>query len=291
MATDFFDSLLNLRAKLVYAGGVCGRWSIDHNSDTAIWFHLVTKGDTWVHYPSRSERTALEEGDVIVFLPHADLHYLSYSPHEVRFDDPQARKTSYEEGTTAFVCALIDPGGPKAGVWSALPAEILVRKREAGCILGDLTRHAIEESGQQRFGSFALIERLCDNIFVLMLRHFIEHGMIREGLLGAMQDKRIETALSLIHREPWHPWTVATLGARVGLSRTTLTERFTELLGCAPGEYLTKWRMQLAANCLAESRMGLELVAERCGYYSVSAFSRAFKRHYGVAPGEYRRSG
>lgn len=289
MSADFFDSLLNLKARLIYAGGVCGRWGIDHNSDTAIWFHLLTKGCTWVHYPSRTDRTALEEGDVIVFLPHAERHYLSHSPDELRFDDPHARKTSYEEGTSAFVCALIDPGGPKANVWRTLPAEILVRKREAGSILADLTRHAIDESRQQRFGSFALIERLCDSIFVLMLRHAIERGMFGEGMLGAMQDRRVETALSLIQREPWHPWTVASLGARVGLSRTTLTARFAELVGCAPGEYLTKWRMQLAANCLAESRMGLELVAERCGYCSVSAFSRAFKRHYGVAPGEYRR--
>lgn len=289
MSAEFFKGLLSLRSKLIYAGGVCGRWAIDHNSDTAIWFHLLTNGDAWVHYPSRSERVALGTGDVIAFLPHAEKHYLSYSENELRFDDPQARKTSFEQGTTGFVCTLIEIGAPHASFWQALPAEVVIRKHEAGSELADLARYAVEESYRQRFASFAVIERLCDNIFLLMLRQLIERGALTEGVLAAMHDKRIETALSLIHREPWQPWTVAKLGGRVGLSKTTLNKHFAELVGCAPGEYLTRWRMQVAANWLTESRIGIEVVAERCGYFSVAAFGRAFKRCYGVGPGEYRR--
>jgi AraC-like DNA-binding protein len=288
MPADLFNSLLTVKAKLVYAGGVCGRWGIDHNSDTTVWLHLVTKGDGWVHFPSSSKVVPLAEGDMIVFLPHAEPHYLSYSPRELRFDYPDARKTSWDDGTTAFVCAVIDLALPKAYLWRVLPAEIHIRRSEADEMLADLTRHIIAEARQQRFGSFSVIERLCDSVFVLMIRHCVEHALVGAGVLAAMRDSRLETVLSLIHREPWHPWTVGALGARAGLSKTVLTERFSQFMGCPPGEYLVRWRMHTAANWLRESALPIEVVAERCGYNSVSAFSRAFTRCYGVAPGAYR---
>lgn len=290
MPHDLFLGLLNLRSKLVYAGGVCGRWAIDHNSDTALWLHLVTRGRGWVHYPARAQPVAFGEGDVVVFLPHAPPHYLSHSPTELVFGDPSARKTSFDEGSTGFVCAVVEVGLPGAGLWHALPAELWVRHGEADGILADLLRYMIAEAHEQRFGSFCVIERLCDNLVVLVLRHCIEHGLVHEGVYAAMQDRRIEKALSLIHREPWVPWTVATLGAQAGLSKTALTARFTKIMGCPPGEYLDRWRMRTAADWLKESRLPVEQLAERCGYASVSAFTRAFKRCYGMSPGDYRRN-
>lgn len=289
VASDFFNSLLGLRAKLTYAGGVCGRWGIDHNSDTAIWFHLITKGSVWVHSPARAPVLQLDEGDLIVFLPHAELHYFSYSPDELVFGAEGARKTNWEEGSAAFVCAVVDLGLPNAGFWRALPAEIFIRKTEAKEMLAELTRLIVTEARQYRFGSFSIVERLCDSIFVLTVRHCIERGMVHQGIFGAMQDTRLQTVLSLIHREPWHPWTVAELGARAGLSKTVLTDKFTRMMGCPPKEYLIQWRMQTAANWLKESTLAIEIIADKCGYYSVSAFSRTFKRYFGVAPGVYRQ--
>jgi AraC-like DNA-binding protein len=289
VAGDFFNSLLGLRAKLTYAGGVCGRWAIDHNSDTAIWVHLVTKGSVWVHSATRPSPLQLDEGDLIVFLPHAELHYFSHSPHELVFGAEGASKTSWEEGSAGFVCAVVDLGLPKAGFWRALPAEIVVQRTEAQDILADLTRLIVAEAREYRFGSFAIVERLCDSIFVLTVRHCVERGLVHQGVFSAMQDSRLQTVLSLIHREPWHAWTVAELGARAGLSKTTLTDKFTHMMGCAPKEYLIQWRMQTAANWLKESTLAVEIIAEKCGYYSVSAFSRTFKQSFGVAPGIYRQ--
>ncbi len=289
MAGDFFNSLLGVHARLTYAGGVCGRWGIDHNSKTAIWIHLVTKGSVWVHSAAWPSPMQLDEGDLVAFLPHAALHYFSYSPHELVFGAEDAKKTSWEEGGAAFVCAIIDLGLPKAGFWRALPAEIVVRKSEAEGNLAELTRLIISEVRQYRFGSFLIVERLCDNIFVLMVRHCIEHGLVQQGVFSAMNDSRLQTALSLIHQEPWHPWTVVELGARAGLSKTVLTVKFAQLMGRPPKEYLIYWRMRIAANWLKESKLAVEIIAEKCGYNSVSAFSRTFKRCFGVAPGVYRR--
>jgi len=280
---------LNLRARLVHAGGVCGKWLMDHNSDQSIWFHLLTKGQGWVHSPAWETPLALEDGDLVLFLPHAAWHFLSYSRDHLPVDPAGMRATSWKDGESAFVCGEIELGMPKSLLWQALPAEIVIRKAEAGEILARLIELIAGESSSRRFGSESVIERLCDSLFVLVVRHCIEANLVQQGVFAAMQDRRLATVLELIHREPWKPWTIAELCSRAGLSKTVLSGKFAALIGASPIEYLTSWRMQIAARWLKESGMSIERVAERCGYDSAPAFSKAFKRSLGVSPGTYRR--
>lgn len=281
---------LSLRARLIYTGGVCGRWGIDHNSVTDIWFHLVTKGSGWIHSHAWSDPLPMDYGDLVLFMPHAKKHYLSYSSDELLFDAPGARKASLVEGTTGFVCGMIELGMPNAVLWQALPPEIIVRRRDAGDALGRLVELIIQEAGEQRFGGLSLVERLCDGLLLLALRHCVEHDLVRQGLFMALRDKRLEKVFSLVHTEPWRPWTLQQLCEQAGISKTALTEKFDALIGCPPMEYLTQLRLQFAATWLKDSALSVERVAERCGYDSTSAFSRAFKRSFGVAPGNYRFS-
>jgi AraC family transcriptional activator of mtrCDE len=280
---------LNLRAKLVYAGGVCGQWLMNHNSDKSIWFHLVSKGQGWVHSPAWAEPLELAGGDLILFLPHAAQHFLSYSAAHLPCDTADTRLTNLGEGETGFVCGEIELAVPQSPLWRALPAEIVIRKAEAGEILARLIELVVAESASPRFGSESVIERLCDSLFILVVRHCIEANLVRQGVFAAMQDRRLATVLELIHQEPWHPWTISEFCVRAGLSKTMLTEKFTTVIGASPIEYLTDWRMQIAAQWLKESGTTIERVAERCGYDSVPAFSKAFKRCFGISPGAYRR--
>ena len=94
---------LNLHAKLVYAGGVCGRWLMEHNSEQSVWFHLVSKGQVWVYSPSWQAPLALNTGDIILFLPHAAKHFLSYSAKELPADEENTCLTSWTDGETGFV--------------------------------------------------------------------------------------------------------------------------------------------------------------------------------------------
>lgn len=289
---DILDSLMrgfSLRAKLLYAGGVCGPWVIDHNSSREIWFHLLTKGEGWVHSPAWASPLHLEKGDLILFLPHAEKHYLSYSPNDLRLDSPDARTAPLSEGSTGFVCGLLELDLPKAVLWQALPAEIFISHTQADPELSELIPWIIAESHRNRLGGFALIERLCDAMFVLTLRHCVEQRLVQPGFIQALRDKRMETVLSAIHREPWRAWTIQQLCKLANLSRSALIKRFDTLLGCPPMDYVIQWRMQIAASWLRESGMTIEKIAERCGYESTSAFSRAFKRCCGVSPGLYRR--
>lgn len=280
---------LNLRAKLAYAGGVCGQWLMDHNSDKSIWFHLVSKGSGWVHSPAWAEPLELADGDLILFLPHAAQHFLSYSPAHLPRDMEGTRRTDLNQGDAGFVCGEIELAAPQSPLWRSLPAEIVIRKAEAGETAARLIGLIISESANPRFGSDSVIERLCDSLFILVVRHCIERSLVRQGVFAAMQDNRLATVLHLIHQEPWHPWTIAEFCSRVGLSKSVLTERFKNLVGASPVEYLMDWRMQIAARWLKESGMTIDRVAERCSYDSVPAFSKAFKRAFGVSPGAYRR--
>ncbi len=280
---------LNLHAKLVYSGGVCGRWLMDHNSETAVWFHLVSKGQGYVHSPSWAAPLALDVGDLILFLPHAARHYLSYSSENLPNDANDTQMTPWLEGEAGFVCGEIQLATPKSLLWQALPAEIVIRQNQAGTILTRLIELVIGEASKPRFGSESVIERLCDSLFVLVIRYCIEENLVREGVFAAMQDKRLAKALTLIHEQPWQAWTLNTLCAQAGVSKSVLSEKFSALIGHSPIEYLTLWRLQIAAHWLLEPDMTVERVAERSGYESIPAFSKAFKRHIGVAPGSFRR--
>lgn len=282
-------SALHLHARLDYAGGVCGPWAIDHNSATAIWFHLVTKGDSFVHGSAWPAPLRLNEGDLLLFLPHAPKHYLAWSTDEPVFGLPGAAKVPLQQGSTGFVCGSIELPHPDAALWRALPGDILIRAHQGGDVLQQLIRLILAEAKAPGFASHALIERLFDACFVLMLRHCIDAGQVRAGVFAAFQDRRLAVVLGLVHAEPARAWTVHELAERAGLSRTVLNERFAAVVGVAPIEYLTAWRMQLAAEWLQARGAGIERVAERCGYDSASAFSRMFKRHHGVSPGAYRR--
>ncbi|MBS4052422.1 MAG: AraC family transcriptional regulator [Methylomonas sp.] len=281
---------LNLHAKLVYSGGVCGRWLMDHNSETSVWFHLVSKGRGFVHSRRWPEPLPLDTGDLILFLPHADRHFLSYSAEDLPNDDNDTQMTPWLEGEAGFVCGEIQLAAPKSLLWQALPAEIVIRQRQAGMILTRLLELVITEASTPRFGSESVIERLCDSLFVLAIRHCIEQDWVREGVFAAMQDKRLAKALSLIHERPWQTWTLNTLCAQAGVSKSVLSEKFAALIGHSPIEYLTLWRLQIAAHWLMEPNMTVERVAERSGYESVPAFSKAFKRHFGISPGTFRKS-
>lgn len=283
-------SALNLHAKLIYSGGVCGRWLMDHNSDTSVWFHLVSKGNGWVHSPSWQSPLLLDSGDLILFLPHATRHFLSYSDEHLPDTAEDTVLTSWMDGEVGFVCGEIELGMPKSSLWQALPPEIVIRHNQAGEILARLIELIISETSGQRFGSDSVVERLCDSLFVLVIRYCIEEGLVKKGVFAAMQDKRLAAVLELIHQSPWHPWTVAELCSRAGLSKTVLSEKFAALIGHSPIEYSIAWRLQIAAHWLMEPNTSVERVAERCGYESASAFSKAFKRHFGMSPGAFRLS-
>jgi AraC-like DNA-binding protein len=112
----------------------------------------------------------------------------------------------------------------------------------------------------------------------------------RKGWLAAVGDRSVGRALALLHAQPGYGWTVDELARKAGLSRSALAQRFTQLLGQPPMQYLARWRLQIAAQELRTGTRSLAAVAERVGYESEAAFNRAFKREFGMPPASWRRS-
>jgi len=137
-----------------------------------------------------------------------------------------------------------------------------------------------------------IADKLAEVLFVEALRGYIEALPDQQtGWLAGMRDPLIGRSIELLHEQPARAWTVASLAQAVYVSRTVLAERFVALTGIPPMQYLTEWRMALAAHLLRSSRLSLTRIAEQIGYESEAAFSRAFKREYGAPPGVWRRMG
>jgi len=111
----------------------------------------------------------------------------------------------------------------------------------------------------------------------------------RMDWLAGLRDPFVGRALAALHRSPARAWTIESLARDAGLSRSAMAERFTQFVGRPPMHYLTNWRMQLAANHLLSGMDSIAVIANRVGYESEAAFSRAFKKLVGAPPSEWRR--
>ena len=147
-----------------------------------------------------------------------------------------------------------------------------------------------QETLSRRPGSDTVLAKLSELLFVEAVRRYSE-GMPTEqkGWLAGLRDRFVGKALALLHEQPARDWTIDELGHRVGLSRSALHERFVQLLGVAPMQYLAQWRMQTAARLLLETRSTVAAIALDVGYDSEAAFARAFKRVVGKPPASWRR--
>jgi len=147
----------------------------------------------------------------------------------------------------------------------------------------------VEESTRKRPGGEAVLERMSEMLFVEALRCYIETLPAGEtGWLAGVRDQSIGRVLALVHERPEAPWTLQQLADEAAMSRSTLHERFVQFIGQPPMQYLAQWRMQVATKLLRDTEAKLIKVALGVGYDSEAAFSRAFKRAVGVAPGAWR---
>ncbi|MFL1379709.1 AraC family transcriptional regulator [Nocardiopsis protaetiae] len=166
-----------------------------------------------------------------------------------------------------------------------LPARVGVRTE-----LGSAVELLGAELGRPRPGGDAIVPSLLEMLLVYILRTYIEenrHAAAR-GWLGVMRDPAVYAAVQAVHSDPAHPWTVAELGERAGLSRAAFAKRFTAMVGLSPLAYVTWWRLTTAGRMLQESDAPISSVAARVGYSSQFAFANAFKREFGLSPGRYR---
>jgi AraC-like DNA-binding protein len=268
----------------------------------SLMFHVVMNGTCWLEITG-NEPLRLQPGD-LALVPHGTGHLLRSDPGAATpglFDLPRdAVSERYEiiriEGggePAQLLCGTVYFDHPAARQLSALlPSAILVqgwRSAESEWIASTL-RLMVSEARSPRPGGEEVITRLADILVIQAIRVWLEkEAASGTGWLSALQDPQVGRALAMIHRDPAREWRVETMAAEVAMSRSAFAERFSRLVGEAPMQYVTRWRMYLAMDALREERATVAEIALRLGYGSEAAFSRAFKRFAGVAPGAVRR--
>lgn len=269
-----------------------------------LMFHVVTSGRCWLEVAGEEPRL-LQPGD-LALVPHGAGHQLTSQPGLPApglFDLPREELSDRYEvlrqdgggARTTLLCGTVEFDHPAARhLVSFLPAVICIDATgtpQADWIRSTLRLIAVEAS-ELRSGGETVVTRLADVLVIQAIRSWIESDpAARVGWLGALRDRQVGHAITLMHQEPARDWTVATLAGEVAMSRSAFAARFTDLAGEPPMQYLARWRMYLAATWLREEDASLGELALRLGYQSEAAFSRAFKRFFGVPPGAVRRGG
>ncbi|HXH27837.1 MAG TPA: AraC family transcriptional regulator, partial [Candidatus Polarisedimenticolia bacterium] len=148
---------------------------------------------------------------------------------------------------------------------------------------------SVDEVRRAQPGGEAVLAKLSEVLFVETLRRYVARWPEeRTGWLAGARDPEVGRALSLMHQQPAHPWTLAELAREAGISRSVLAERFRHYLDTPPMTYLTGWRLQLGARLLGTTGHNVARIAADVGYESEAAFNRAFKRAFGLPPAKFR---
>jgi AraC-like DNA-binding protein len=295
-------SLLGVQGSVFCRAELSRPWAVHTRGSEAAIFHVIVRGAGWIEVEGQAEPTPFRAGDLLV-LPHGHPHVLC-DPPGTRSVHIQA--LAADPGADGLPCVHHGGGGAdtsilcgsfrfgdeaRAALLPALPP-LLAASGTAGSTaawLDATLRLLADEVASDRPGAAIVVERLADVLFIQALRAWVAQQRDHGGSwLVALGDPQLSRALAALHHRPGHPWTAARLARAAGMSRSAFYQRFERVVGEAPAAYVTRWRMLVARRSLRRGEPITD-VAERVGYASEAAFSRAFKRAVGTSPSAWRR--
>lgn len=280
--------------------------AILHRAQHVVSYHVVLDGACWCRM-GELEPVRLQAGDVLV-APHGDPYALASEP------DMQSGWTTDDmlgwfrlmasgqlpcvvkeggEGPASIgvICGFLGCDAfPFNPILSALPRLLHVHGAAEDGRLSALVEFVKAEARDVRAGRRSILLRAGELMFVeVVRRHLAALPAENSGWLAGLRDPLVGRALAKVHSEPARAWTLDLLAQEIGASRSVLADRFAHLVGEPPMHYLTRWRMQRAAGMLIDTAAKVSAIARQVGYESEAAFSRAFKKHAGLAPHAWRR--
>jgi len=302
------DVLSDILSSIRLTGGVRFRcelsapWGMQMRESSAAEFHVIVRGNCWMRVPGREAPVALQGGDLVAFL-HGGAHRLSDTPNRKALP---AEAVVAGQDLSHYGPVVHGGGGLPATILcgyfdfdrdnlhplvAALPPFIHLRGTDSSEFswLQTALSFMNHETRAARPGAEAVVNRLAGVLFVQMVRAYVEQAESPPAILAAIGDRQVGAVLELMHALSHEDWTLENLAKRAGISRSSLASRFHQLVGQTPMQYLTMWRMQQARQLLSGSSLATGEIAERVGYQSEAAFSKAFKKNVGTGPGAYRR--
>jgi AraC-like DNA-binding protein len=275
-------------------------------ADHIMYFHFVTQGACKIRLADGGEALDVRAGDLVLF-SRGERHIMGSDLRLAAIDadslvDPEAAaagglvplRSGGGGAVTRFVCGYVACSHSVCRpLLEALPrvVRVAIGDGPSSTPLRELLGMAVRESAAARPGADSLLAKLSELMLVEALRRYVESLPPEgKGWLAGVRDVQVGRALALLHRDPARSWTVDELAREVALSRSALAERFTALVGESPIQYIMRWRLALAAQLLRAGREAIARIAEQSGYESEAAFSRAFKREFGMPPAAWRKA-
>lgn len=271
-AVDRLQGLLqrfSVSARMFHSGPLCGINDFDDNGLGQL--HLVRRGPLTVRHDQDELRV---DEPSLLFYPR-----------------PLAHRFIADATTGAdMACANLDfSGGAANPVTRALPAFVRLPLSDLP-LAGPVLELLFDEAFARRCGRQVVVDRLFEAVLVLLLRHLLDSGLVRSGPLAGLGHPQLAKALTAMHEEPASAWTLDSLAAVAGMSRSRFAEVFAERVGTPPSAYLTGYRITLAQDALRRGDR-LERVAQQVGYGSAAALSRAFTSACGLSPRQWLKNG
>lgn len=282
--------------------GVARGWGARRSR--ALFFHVLMEGTCWAQtLEPCAPPVALAGGDMVA-LPCGDAHVLASAPAMRQKGDALLPAPLADRSLPFTVRSGGDPGADRARVvygilgcdsrpfnpvLESLPRVVHAQvSPDTGRWVGTVVDAAVHS--MTGVGREAMLARLAELLFIEALRcHISALPEEERGWLAAIRDPQVGAALLLMHARPADSWTLSGLATAVCMSRSSLVQRFTSLVGMPPMHYLARWRLELASRMLEAGSTSVAQAANAVGYQSEAAFHRAFKRQVGVAPGAWRR--
>ena len=274
---------------------------INAGSQRLLFYHLFVDGSCTVTLDGLPP-LRLQAGDIILF-PHGDAHTMASSATRgpmpsldlrgLLHEKPEELRLGGGGAATRFICGYLscDPVLCRP-ILATLPRVLTVSLRgdEKTDWVERSFVYAVGEAASTQPGGEGVLAKLSEVLVVETLRRYISQmAQGQTGWFAGLRDRVVGRCLALMHEKPAFPWTLEGLAREVGTSRSVLAERFTHYVGQPPIQYLVRWRMALASNLLRRSSLSVMHIALEVGYETDAAFSRAFKREFGMPPAAWRR--
>ncbi|RAS01379.1 AraC family transcriptional regulator [Ensifer adhaerens] len=296
--TDIF-SLMRIRKAKFTTLDATAPWGVASDGDPAIKFVLVVRGSGVLTTRENAHTVSLRAGDVFIMFGN--------EPYQV-YDHADSRTADCLDVETLRVGNRIQFGGGGATT-TFISGFFEIDRLDARPLLKVLPKllHLKSEQSRSRqfqsvlellaaeadapgLGTDAVVRRLFELLFVHAIRAFAQQGLVpKTGWLAAVSDRNLVLAVDAMHSELQMPWTVDQLAKRAGMSRSAFAARFKDVVGQAPLEYLTEWRIHQAARLVEGDANKLSVISRSVGYRSEAAFTKAFRKVMGTSPSQYRK--
>ena len=289
---------LRFRGSIFFRSDLAAPWGMSLSKSEFPRFHIILSGECLVGTDGQAAVRAREQD--IVILPGGNAHWIADKAGRKLIPSERAGKACelgnplFQQGETTnrLMCGLVQfDHGATHPIIDALPQIMHFAMLESSSPIWSVVQLIEDEVCNHRGQGSRIADRLTEVLFLQLLNLYVKENDQVKGFLAALRDRRVYHALTMIHKEPGFDWSLASLGAEVGMSKATLVRRFRDVVGLAPMAYIKDWRIKKAFNLIKHSSIPLITIAETTGFSSVGTLSRTFKRHYGCTPYELRKTG